>query len=1057
MLQMCSKSFRPSPRRGMLRLAGACAAAGLILSSTPAGAGPSGAARAAKGRAAVPLVRAPEGARPKLPPTHSVAKLTKFIVERRAAYNARLAAQEKQRQEALKAGRPAPEFPYRKSGLGFLDAYKYFISQRAYPGDRLDWRLYGPAIRHRAGMPKGLRAGAGGGIRFNAVGAELAWEYVGPRKLDGAGFGFYGPGDVSGRANAVAMAPGEEGDVSTYYAAASTGGLWKTTDRGQTWQVLSDNWPSLQVSCIAVHPWDPNTVYVGTGDFHGFGGYSFGLMKTTDGGRTWTNVGASYFGSWPVSKIAIDPDNPNIILVTTGRAAFLGYVWRSPDGGVTWERPLLPPGDWYDIAISEGIGPDTRVYDVVGDVLEGTNFQAQIWSSFDQGKNWVKGTLPTTNPQGAMALAPSFAYPGLDYLMGFGEATVWAGAPGSWFEISDTLNGAWPNDGIEADWIQGWYDYCIAAADHGPFESIFVGLLEMFRTDDFGGRWRNLTRGYAFPPRFPRGRRWLSKAHVDQHHLTVNPFDPAETLFSNDGGVYHMRHGSVIHTGTARAARIDTGPDPDIGFITLDPSASSTDRIYAGDTLRITGGPGAGQTVIVLDYRGDTQEAMVYPAWATGAVPDNNSTYSITTDAFIDGLNTNLDTFQFYAADYHPTNKDYMIGGTQDNGSPFTPGDITDWSIVTGGDGGYCAINPQNPSIQFSSSQGLTIYRTGDEWASYKYIGPPSSDARLFIAPFILDPTNPKFLYAGTEFLHRWNDETGTWKLRLGNKRLTLGGAISAIAVAPGDGRVLYTGSSDGTVHMSTDRGINWVRIDNRNLPRVPTRIPLRFITSISVSKANPYSIIVTLSGFGTRHVWKCGNTKATPRTWRPLDGTGSGSLPDAPVNTHARHMNDDENGLFVGTDIGVFFTSNGGVSWGEVTGSVGLPNVQVNHLKVVPGTGYLNAATFGRGIWRLNLADVAVGPRLVALFLYPSTQRGGSNVTGSITLSQPAPEGGMKVFLETDRPDLVTIPESVIITAGYSAKIFTIGTQPVTETTAVKITARKATNKVSATLTLVP
>src|SRR5207249_3788327 len=96
----------------------------------------------------------------------------------------------------------------------------------------------------------------------------------------------------------------------------------------------SDGWPFMNISSIAVDPTNPQNVYVGTGDFHGYEGHPFGMMRSTDGGATWNIVGASEFGTVAVSKIVIDPETPANITVSTGFGDdYFGYVWRSTDGG----------------------------------------------------------------------------------------------------------------------------------------------------------------------------------------------------------------------------------------------------------------------------------------------------------------------------------------------------------------------------------------------------------------------------------------------------------------------------------------------------------------------------------------------------------------------------------------------------------------------------------------------------------------------------------------------------------------------------------------------------
>ena len=148
-------------------------------------------------------------------------------------------------------------------------------------------------------------------------------------------------------------------DAKTYYAASASGGVWKTIDGGTNWTALSDKWPFLMVSTIAIDNNSPDTLYVGSGDFDAAYGLGYeglpwgkGVYKTTDGGGTWSNISDAAFAGSTVSRVLIDPDNSQIITVTTGREpTFRGEVWNSTDGGVTWAKVLGHIACWNDLAI----------------------------------------------------------------------------------------------------------------------------------------------------------------------------------------------------------------------------------------------------------------------------------------------------------------------------------------------------------------------------------------------------------------------------------------------------------------------------------------------------------------------------------------------------------------------------------------------------------------------------------------------------------------------------------------------------------------------------------
>ncbi|MFN3690346.1 MAG: WD40/YVTN/BNR-like repeat-containing protein, partial [Fimbriimonadales bacterium] len=242
-------------------------------------------------------------------------------------------------------------------GPEYLEALWDYLYVRAYPNDFVDWGAYLRAAEHRDWMA---------GAFFPASGVQ--WEFVGPRNTTPPHRTYFGTAVVAGRVNAVAYDPG---NPQVYYAGAPQGGVWKTVDGGATWQPLTDYWQFLQVACIAIHPTDPQVIYVGTGDFQGWmRPFSQGVMRSTDGGQTWQRLGETQFENRCVADIIIDPEDPNIITVCTSWGPYQrieGDLWRSTDGGETWTRVSAVRAIWSDLAVSAR-NPTTgvRYYYAVG-------------------------------------------------------------------------------------------------------------------------------------------------------------------------------------------------------------------------------------------------------------------------------------------------------------------------------------------------------------------------------------------------------------------------------------------------------------------------------------------------------------------------------------------------------------------------------------------------------------------------------------------------------------------------------------------------------------------
>src|ERR1044072_7600278 len=200
----------------------------------------------------------------------------------------------KEAREKLLKGKNPPE----SAKVEFKEALEDYIARRAYPYDFVDWDALRGAVEHRD------RMGNVTGMSANR------WEFLGPRDLQSPMQWAFGPGRISGRVASAAIDPTNPLKI---YIASSGGGAWKSADGGATWTPMGDGWQDMMASCVVVAPSAPSTIYVGTGDFDGWGGYSHGIERSTDGGSTWVNVGKGQFGNYAVRRILVDPDNAQIV------------------------------------------------------------------------------------------------------------------------------------------------------------------------------------------------------------------------------------------------------------------------------------------------------------------------------------------------------------------------------------------------------------------------------------------------------------------------------------------------------------------------------------------------------------------------------------------------------------------------------------------------------------------------------------------------------------------------------------------------------------------------
>ena len=924
----------------------------------------------------------------------------------------------------------------------YLEAYRAYLKQRAYPNDTVDWSVYPRAVQRRDSLPPARSAPTQDGTQI-ASGAK--WQFIGPNNLDVPYQIYYGQGPLAGRINAAAYDPSHSG---TYYIGTAGGGVWKTTDSGSTWKPLSDKWPFLQVSSVTLDPTNSNIIYAGTGDFDGYGPYGFGMMKSTDAGATWTNYGQSQFSGLSIRAILVDPENPKIVTLTTGRGpVYYGFVWRSTDGGQTFKSVINTYAPWCDLRVGAKDSTGKRYYYAVGQFADGANNDVfHILRSTDRGATWTQLNPPLTSSafysQDGLSAATSPTDPKTVYLVsGYDQKVLKSTDAGdTWTDVSGNLPSGY-------NWSQEYYDIflnCVSQTVDGVKTDFpALSLIDLLQSPTAGSNWNSLG-GPTYSD--------SSILHNDQHSTAFNPKNPQQALVGNDGGLFRLTEGA---------------------------GAQSPSYVSLNKALGIT---------------------------------------------------------QFYKADYHPTNPNILVGGAQDNAAPTSSGSLSHWINPGGGDGAGCAINPKSPGIQYVSSQYLGIYHTTDTWQTEDYISPDfGSDTISFIAPMTLDPTHPNLLYVGTNYVWRWDETTKAWTGRLGNQQVSSTDSVTAIVVAPSDSKRIYTGSGDGELWMSTDTGATWTQINTGT-----TSLPNRTITSITVSPTNASDIRVGLSGTGASHLWECTKTTAgSSRTWIDRSGSGSTGLPDIPLNAIAPDPDSPASVVYVATDVGVFQTTNNGSTWANETAPLGLPNVQVNDLKAVPGTRFLNAATYGRGLWRISLGyakptvslfsptsgkvgttvtitgtnltgttkvtfngtaattftvvsatqvtakvptgattgTIAVttpggtatnpnlftvttstsGPTVQSLSLSPTSVKGGSSSTGTITLTAPAPTGGLAVTQTSSNTSAATLAGTLNIAAGVTTAKFKITTYAVTSTKTVTITSTANGTSKSATLTVTP
>lgn len=312
---------------------------------------------------------------------------------------------------------------------------------------------------------------------------------------------------------------------------AHSGGFWKTTDGGETWYTTTDDLPSIGISDIVVHPQDPNTLYISTGDRDGLNTFSIGVLKSTDGGETWNQTGLIHQiqDNIVINELLINPINPDILFAATE----IG-IYKSTNAGESWI--LITNGNYKDITYKPG--DENVIYATTFNFNGG----AKLYRSTDAGESFTQitntGLTPSQTVRIALAVSP--ANPNYVYAIACGRFPntkligLYKSEDGgnTWMQTlsGNTLNILGRSPYGSDDYSQAWYNLSIAVSLTDVNE-IYTGGINIWKSSDGGYNWQILT--HETPNILPG----VDYMWVDHHELKINPLNSV-VYDANDGGLY---------------------------------------------------------------------------------------------------------------------------------------------------------------------------------------------------------------------------------------------------------------------------------------------------------------------------------------------------------------------------------------------------------------------------------------------------------------------------------------------------------------------------------------
>lgn len=778
-----------------------------------------------------------------------------------------------------------------------------------------------------------------------------------------------GPSIMSGRVTDLAVNPD---DPTEFYVGYASGGVWHTVNNGTTFSPVLDSSPTQNVGDIAVD-WKNRTIWVGTGENNSSrSSYAgIGILKSSDNGKTWTNVGL--MDSHHIGRILINPNNPDEVVVgVTGHLYSPNQergIYKTTDGGKTWAQRLFvddmsgiidlqhSPNN-FNVMFAASWTKDRKAWN-----FDGSGNNSAIYKSTNAGETWEKVSsensgFPTGVGVGRIGLAV------------FDENTVYA-IHDSQFRRPDEGDSRRGDEGLTKEDFKTMSVDAFLKLDDKKLNGFLKmnGFQEKYKADNV----KQMVRNGSVKPID------LAKYLEDANSLLFDtPVIGAEVYLSNDGGKNWTKTNDEYLDG------IYFSYGYYFGHIYVSPANKDHIYIYGVPIIKSKDGGKTYSSISAENVHADHHALWINPKNPKHLINGNDGGVNITYDDGENWIKNNAPSVgQFYYINVDNEKPYNVYGGLQDNGVWVGPNNAREnksweqsgaypWKSIMGGDGMQVQIDSRDANIVYTGFQFGNYFRINRETGDNKRLEINHELGETpyrfnWQTPILLSPHNQDIVYFGGNKLMRSMNKGDDWEaisddLTAGGKKGNVAyGTIATISESPFQFGLIYTGSDDGYINVTKNGGGSWERVSN-NLPQN------LWVSRVIASQHMKERVYATLNGY-RRDDFKvyAYMSEDYGKTWKSI----SSNIPMSPINV-IKEDPSNENILYLGTDNGAYVSFDKGGSW-ELF-SMGLPNVAFHDIVIQAEAKDLLLGTHGRSIYKANISALqnmspALNNKAVALF----------------------------------------------------------------------------------------